>query len=215
MMYVGFFSTLSLPRQPPFNCSAGDGSASKKAQVSLPPSTDATADGEKESMVVWPPMLRFEFRLQSVSHNVTVQNRMTEICPPLSWTFHFRGVFYFIILFFCLFLSWRGSVVIFQAGRTSLPTQRGYRGECGKRLCGSPKINNEPSYTTCLSSLDVNGKSSVRRSIGAEAAAAVAVVGGWRCVRVEEWWGLNRCISRITNYALVVIFEGERRFDLY
>lgn len=116
MMYVGFFSTLSLPRQPPFNCSAGDGSASKKAQVSLPPSTDATADGEKESMVVWPPMLRFEFRLQSVSHNVTVQNRMKEKCPPLSRTFHFRGVFYFIFLSFfvlegeCCYFSGRQNI---------------------------------------------------------------------------------------------------------
>lgn len=85
-----------------------------------------------------------------------------------------------------------GSVVVFQAARTSLPTQRGFRGECGKRLCGSPKINNEPSYTTRLSSLDVNGKSGGRRSIGTEAAAAVAVGGG----RHVEWggWGGGRAL---------------------
>lgn len=116
-------------------------------------------------------------------------------------------------VFFFLLGGWRESVVVFQAGRTSPPTQRGFRGECGKRLCGSPKINNEPSYTTRLSSLDVNGKSGGgRRSIGTEAAA----VGGGRWGR--GWGserGLNRCISRITNYALVVIFEGERRFDRY
>lgn len=82
-------------------------------------------------------------------------------------------------VFFFLLGGWRESVVVFQAGRTSPPTQRGFRGECGKRLCGSPKINNEPSYTTRLSSLDVNGKSGGgRRSIGTEAAAAAAVGGG-------------------------------------
>lgn len=89
------------------------------------------------------------------------------------------------------FFSLGGSVVVFQAARTSLPTQRGFRGECGKRLCGSPKINNEPSYTTRLSSLDVNGKSGGRRSIGTKAAAAVAV-GGGRRVGEGEWRGLNR-----------------------
>lgn len=73
----------------------------------------------------------------------------------------------------------RESVVVFQAGRTSHPTQRGFRCECGKRLCGSPKINNEPSYTTRLSSLDVNGKSGGRRSIGTEAVAAAVAVGDW------------------------------------
>lgn len=56
----------------------------------------------------------------------------------------------------------------------------------------------------------MNGKSSGRRSIGTEAVVAVVDVWGeWK------WRGLNRCILRITNYALVVIFEGERWFDPY
>lgn len=55
-------------------------------------------------------------------------------------------------------------------------------------------------------------KSGGRRSIGTEAAAAVGGGGGGGGGVGE---GLNRCISRIANYALVVIFEGERRFDRY
>lgn len=176
----------------------------KKHNLSPSPSLD-TVGGEKESMVVGPPVC------ESVSHAVTAHNGVTEKRPPLSRTFHFRRAFYFFCLCFFSSGGWRESVVVFQAGRTSLPTQRGFRGECGKRLCGSPKINNEPSYTTRLSSLDVNGKSGGRRDIGTEAAAAAVGGGGGG----GGWRGLNRCISRITNYALVVIFEGERRFDRY
>lgn len=144
------------------------------------PSPD-TVGGEKESMVVWPAVC------ESVSHAVTAHNGVTEKRPPLSRTFHFRRAFsFFFVCFFFFWGGWRESVVVFQAGRTSPPTQRGFRGECGKRLCGSPKINNEPSYTTRLSSLDVNGKSGGRRSIGTEAAAAV---GGGRWGRGGGWRG--------------------------
>lgn len=180
----------------------------KKAQPLPSPTPTDIVGGEKESMVVWPPVC------ESVTHAVTAHNGVTEKRPPLSRTFHFRRAFYFYCLWgFFSSGGWRESVVVFQAGRTSLPTQRGFRGECGKRLCGSPKINNEPSYTTRLSSLDVNGKSGGQRSIGTEAAAAA--VGGGGGGGGGGWRGLNRCISRITNYALVVIFEGERRFDRY
>lgn len=121
-----------------------------------------------------------------------VHNRMAEKRPPLSRTFHFRRAFYFLFVFFFL----GGSVVVFQAARTSLPTQRGFRCECGKRLCGSPKINNEPSYTTRLSSLDVNGKSGGRRSIGMKAAAAAVAVGGRRRVGERGSGGVLIVASR-------------------
>lgn len=111
---------------------------------------------------------------------------MTEKTSPIIKDVSFHRSVLFIFLLFVFFCLGGGSVVVFQAARTSLPTQRGFRGECGKRLCGSPKINNEPSYTICLSSLDVNGKRGGRRSIGTEAAAVAAVVGGGRRVGEGE-----------------------------
>lgn len=59
------------------------------------------------------------------------------------------------------------------------------------------------------------GKSAGRRSIGTEEEAAAVAVGDVRGRWSGGVGGLNRCISRITNYALVVIFQGERRFDRY
>lgn len=108
------------------------------------------------------PPLDFSSVCKSVSHAVTVHNGVTEKCPHYQG--HFWG-FFFLFLFSC-----RQNIFF----NTVVSNTKGIPRRVRQHLCCSPKINNVPSYTTRLSSLNLNGKRG-RCSTRIEVAALIAV----------------------------------------